>query len=329
MIALEGVSARRAPLALANVTLAFGPGVHSIIGGSEDGGPLLLALIAGAARVRGGRVRVADGAPTDVETRRQVARVTLDPALPDGLLVREVLRVAERIRGEPPREPAARLAPLGIQALADRPVRSLSRAEARAVALAEGITSARVRVLVVEEPLIAVDPRVAGRIPEALRAKGREGGAVVVATGSLRDAWELAEDHVLLRRGTVLGRSTSLERLLGFSPEGVHLHVVLGNASAAKSLAGALARSDQVDRLDQDGPCVRARGRDPVDLARAVASAVLQAEVEVVELRLGAPLLEEARAAVQGIATATIDGAQARARVGLESVPPPAREAGP
>ena len=40
MIAVEEVSARRAPLTLARLSLSWGPGVHSIVGTRADGGPL-------------------------------------------------------------------------------------------------------------------------------------------------------------------------------------------------------------------------------------------------------------------------------------------------
>ncbi|MGD0530657.1 MAG: ABC transporter ATP-binding protein, partial [Polyangiaceae bacterium] len=63
MIALEGVAARRAPLTLARLTLSWGAGVHSLLGAPSDGGPLLLELVAGQARLRAGRVRLLEGSP--------------------------------------------------------------------------------------------------------------------------------------------------------------------------------------------------------------------------------------------------------------------------
>jgi predicted ABC-type transport system involved in lysophospholipase L1 biosynthesis ATPase subunit len=62
MISLDRVSARQTPLALASVSLTWGPGVHALVGASTDGGALLLAIVAGAARVRSGQVRVLGGA---------------------------------------------------------------------------------------------------------------------------------------------------------------------------------------------------------------------------------------------------------------------------
>ena len=201
MIRLTGVSARRRPLALAGVTAAWEAGVHSLLGARVDGGPLLLALIAGAARARAGSLQVLDGDPADAAVRARVAYVPLDVALPEALRVDEALSLAAALRGEPVRAPAERLAPLGLEALAPRRVRSLSWAEARGVALAEALTSTRVRVILVEEPLVSMDPRACRRIAEELRARGDAGCAVLVDTASPRDAAEVATDHLLLRGG--------------------------------------------------------------------------------------------------------------------------------
>ncbi len=183
MIRLSDVSTRRAPFAHGRLTLAWGPGVSCILGSPEDGGPLLLALIAGRAPCRTGTIRVLEGDPADPRVRQRVAYVPLQPWLPDALRVDEALALAATLRAEPLRDASARLAVLGVATLAKREVRSLSRDEARAVSLVEGLTSSRVRMVLVEEPLVAIDPRAAARLPDVLRAKGRAGDGVVFTTG--------------------------------------------------------------------------------------------------------------------------------------------------
>jgi ABC-type multidrug transport system ATPase subunit len=323
MIAIEGASARRVPLALSNVSLAFGPGVHSILGGREEGAPLLLALIAGTARLRSGRVRVLDRAAGDAGVRPAVAWVPLAATLPEGLRVRDVLRLAETLRGEAHRPPGERLAALGLEPLAERPVKSLSRGESRAVALAEAITSARVRVLLVEEPLLGVDPSAAARIPAALRARGRDGAAVVVATGSTDDAAILADDHTLLRAGKAMGPALSIEALLGAAPDGARLHVVARSTADARRLVAALSGADSggaIDAVEQEGPAVQARGRDPGAMAREIAQAAAAAHVDVLELRFGAP-------PVQVLATVLATATRAAPTGGPTTVEAPARPA--
>jgi ABC-2 type transport system ATP-binding protein len=322
LIALEGVAARRAPLALANITLAWGPGIHAVLGGSADGGPLLLSLIAGAAPPRAGRLRVLDGAPTDDAVRAQVAFVPLEPALPEAMRVAEVLAIAAAIRGEPAQDASERLSALGIETLASRRVGTLSPEETKAVAIAEAATSTRVRVLLIEEPLVRLDPRAAARLPEVVRARSRDGRAVVVATASVRDAAELADDHVFLRGGAVVGKVSTLDALVRFSPQGVRLRIL---ASDARALAAALAREEEVEAVGRRDASVVVRGRDAVGLARAAGRAIVASGVDVTEMRVEPPSLEEVHAAIAGMATATYDpAARARAPASLdETITPP------
>ncbi|HTB74855.1 MAG TPA: ATP-binding cassette domain-containing protein [Polyangiaceae bacterium] len=289
MIALEDVAARRRPLALSKLSRIWAAGSHAVLGSRGDGGPLLLALVAGLARPRSGRVRVLDGAPTDAAVRRQIAFVALEPALPEAMRVREVLALAAAVRKEPPREVAERLAALGVETLADRKVASLSRPEARAVALAEAVTSSVVRVILVEEPLVTMDPRAAGRVSEALRGRGRDGCAVVVTTASLRDAGELADDWVGLRGGTFAGEAACVDTLVEASADGANLRVVLRHAGEVPALVAALAQESDVDAIERDEGSVRLRGRDATALARAAGRAAVEADVDIAELRIDGP----------------------------------------
>jgi ABC-type multidrug transport system ATPase subunit len=295
VIELDRVAARRRPLALASVSLHWGAGVHAVLGRREDGGALLLALIAGAARPRSGRVTVLGGAPDDASVRTRVAVVPLDPTLPDALRVGEAMVLAAAIRGEPAREPSDRLRVLGIESLAKRPVRSLSLAEARAVALAEAVTSSRVRVLLVEEPLVAMDPRASGLLPEQLRARGTEGCAVVLLTASHRDAGDLADDHVLIERGGIITQAASTGARPGASPAEARLRVVAQDSPAARAIVVALALDETVEGVAQEGASIVARGRDAVALARCVGRAIVEAGVDVAEIRCEPPLDPEGR----------------------------------
>jgi ABC-2 type transport system ATP-binding protein len=289
VIALAGVAARRAPLALASLTLSWDAGVHAVVGTHDDGGPLLLALVAGAARLRAGTVRVLDGSPGDATVRRRIGWVPLEPVLPEALRVREVLELASSVRGEAATDATARLAQLGVESLAPRLVRSLAAEEARAVAMAEALTSNHVRVVLLEEPLVGVDPRAAARLPEALRARARAGCAVLLATASLRDAGELADDHVLLRGGAVVGRVGSIAELSAAGPDGVRIRVVARDPESLPALQAAVASESAVEAVARRDGVVVARGRDAMALAAAVGRAIVLSGVDVVEMRIEPP----------------------------------------
>jgi ABC-2 type transport system ATP-binding protein len=307
VIAFEGVAARRAPLSLASISLTLGPGIHALVGGSADGGLLLLALAAGRVRPRSGRVRVLGGSPTDLGVRPQVAFVPLEAALPEAMSVAEVLTIASAIRDEPVQDAEKRLASLGVQSLAPRGVGTLSSHEARAVAVAEAVTSSRVRVLLIDEPFVSLDPRAVTLLPEVLRARAHSGWAVVFATASVRDAGEIADDHILLKGGAIVGRPASLDALAGFAPQGVLLRIV---ASDPRILAAALAREECVEAVARKGAAVITRGRDVGKLARAAARAIMASGVNVTEIRVQPPSLDEVRSAAAGVAAGVDSGAR-------------------
>jgi ABC-type multidrug transport system ATPase subunit len=320
LISLRSVAAR-APLARTRLTLGWGPGLHSIVGTVADGGPALLALIAGRERVRAGELRVLDGSPQDLAVRPQIALVPMAPPLPEAMRVHEVLALAAALRGEASTRAEDRLAVLGVEALAPRAVRSLSHDEARAVAMAEALTSARARVLLLDEPLVDLDPRAAGRLPALLRERARQGATIVLATASVRDAGELADDHLVLQDGAVLGQASSLDALAAFTQAGARMRVM---ASDPLALVAALAREPEIEAVARRDGVVVARGKEARGLAQAVGRAVLASGVELVEMRLEPPSLDDARAAVAGTAQGTFEAARARTAASLATPAPPA-----
>jgi len=285
MIVLEGVSARRRPFSLSGVSASWGPGVHAVLGSPADGATLLLSVLVGAVAANRGTVRVLEEPATRASVRKKASRVPLSVSLPMHLRVEEVFDVARALRGDRDApSTTARLASMGIEVLARRPVRSLSRGELRSVALAEAVTSPAVQVLAIEEPLVGIDARVLGRVPDALRAKARAGGIVVLTTTSMRDAAELADDFMYLRSGMVVGYSASVPAPV-FGPYGGEMTAVTRNDPDARALAAALAREPEVEGFDLGAFRVVLRGRDPVALGRALGHAALEANVDVVELR--------------------------------------------
>ena len=305
MISIEEVAARSAPLALANVSWSAGAGVHALVGGSESGGLLLLRLIAGAARPRSGRVRVLGRAPTEGAVRAQVAYVPRPCPLPSAMTVAEVLALASIIRGEPHRPAAERLRTLGVEALASRSVDTLSREETRAVAVAEAATSTRVRVLLIEEPFLDLDARSAPHLPSLLRARSQDGCAVVIATSSMRDASEIADDCVLLRGGSIVGPTASVDGQAVTSALGVRLRIV---ASDARVLASALSAEEGVDAVARRDGAVIVRGQDTLQVARAASRAILASGVNVSEIRLQPPQVDELSSAKPSVTSMSSRG---------------------
>jgi energy-coupling factor transporter ATP-binding protein EcfA2 len=227
---------------------------------------------------------VLDGNPLHAPVRTQIALVALHPALPEALCVREILALSQRLRGDV-RVPALEsLSALGLEALEPKLGRSLTPDEGRAVLLAAALGSSRVRVLLVEEPGVRVEPRAARRLGAALREFTRDGRVVVMVTSSARDAEGFAEDTWQLRAGRLRGPcSPTMSSPLEPSTAGASLRVLV---SDSRVLAAALTRESHVEGVTYDDGGLRVHGANALALAEAVGRAIVATEVDVFELRL-------------------------------------------
>jgi ABC-2 type transport system ATP-binding protein len=281
---------------LDNVTLRVGrrsstPPLGSdfigIIGAQKDGTALLFDVIDGSVAPRSGRVAVL-GKPPHTE-RQRIARVSLDAPLPDALYVSEVCDLAGELRGDPPVSAHERLAVLGLGTLARRRVRSLSLEERRGVALAIALSSKVASVLLIEEPLVAIDPVAPRLVIDALRERSRSGACVLITTASPRDASRLADSLAVLTAGIY----TPLEPgslHVGYPDEaGAALRVVVspshGNVGAAKLLT-ALAAAEAAVRVETQparsgSVFLLVSGANLTALVRAVTHAIATARVDV------------------------------------------------
>ncbi len=291
MIRLTNVSAQAAPLTLKGVTLEMGEGSHALVGTRQDGGPLLLAVLAGWVRPRRGDVFVLGQSPE--LARKKVAYVPLAPRLPPSLLVAEVLETAAELRGERAPSPRDRLAAFGLSPLAGRRVETLSTAEARAVLVAEALTS-QARVILLDEPRVDLDARAAAPLGDKLRERAASGGIVVIATSSPRDAIELAHEQVLFSHGAFLGTTHASDPALVSSGAPWKLRVL---ARDARALLSALALDPDAGHIALDGRELLLEGPDLTLLAAAVGRAALATAVEIESMVPDTPALDELRAA--------------------------------
>ena len=273
MIALRGVHAKAAPAVLAGVDADFASGIHAVVGGHLDGGPLLLDVLAGRRVAKKGSVEILGKVPSQV--RREIAFVPLEPVFAAELRVDEALHLAARIRGDAPREAAGRLAVLGLEALTQRRGGSLAPEETRAVVLAEALSSTVVRVLLLEEPLLSMDPRAASGLRGALLAFCARGGCTLIATGAWQDGAFLSPTPHRIVRGH-LAQLAFAERV----SQGTRFRAQVSDGPA---LLAELAKGSWL-RLEGEGNSIVAWGKDLQTSAEAFARAAVQANVELIEL---------------------------------------------
>ncbi|HEU4328443.1 MAG TPA: ABC transporter ATP-binding protein [Roseiflexaceae bacterium] len=192
---------------LHEITLSAAPGeLVVLVGPSGCGKSTLLRLAAGLLAPQVGRIQIdgRDMAHVPPE-RRAVGWVPQSYALFEHLDVAGNIAFGLRMRGEPPAARRERVAAMldmcRIADLADRPVRALSGGQRQRVAIARAL-ALRPRVLLLDEPLAALDPQLRGelrvRLVELLRASGV---TTLFVTHDQAEALAVADRIAVLRAG--------------------------------------------------------------------------------------------------------------------------------
>ncbi|MBA4065740.1 MAG: ABC transporter ATP-binding protein [Isosphaera sp.] len=185
MIAVEGLSIRQGGFALDGVSFAVPAGAYAVLMGRTGGGKTtVLEAVAGLRRPTAGRVVLAGLDVTGFPpAARNVGYVPQDAVLFKTMTVRENIAFALVVRGAPRAEVDARVSELadrlGVVGLLSRRAVGLSGGEAQRVALGRALAF-RPPVLLLDEPLNALDEDTRDRLVELLRGLRRDGGLTVL-----------------------------------------------------------------------------------------------------------------------------------------------------
>ena len=179
MIALEGISIQAGAFALNDVSFAIPTGAYGVLMGPTGcGKTTLIEIICGLRKPAAGRV-IVDRRDVTYEApgNRGVGYVPQDGALFPTLSVRQQLAFALRIRRRPFQEVEQRVgelaAHLGIAHLLERKPAGLSGGERQRIALGRAL-AARPAVLLLDEPLSALDESMRGDMQDLLKKVQRE-----------------------------------------------------------------------------------------------------------------------------------------------------------
>lgn len=207
MITLHDITIRSGPFSLANVGLSIPEGTYAVLmGGTGQGKTTILEAICGLRTVTNGRVLLNGSDITHWKPGdRGVGYVPQDLALFPMMTVRGHLEFALRVRHSSAamiRDRVAELAHvLSIESLLGRRVTNLSGGEAQRVALGRAL-SFRPRVLLLDEPLNALDEVTRDRLCELLRSIQKGSGLTTLhVTHSRAEARTLAEKLYILDAG--------------------------------------------------------------------------------------------------------------------------------
>lgn len=192
----------------------------AVVGPNGAGKSTILSLIAGTLRPTTGRITL-DGRPLSTSSLlvpphdRAVTTLSQDPVLFPHLSVAQNIAFGLRAQGTPRRRARAEtsrwLTEIGLDDLADRRPSQLSGGQAQRVAIARAL-AATPRLLLLDEPMAALDIDVAPALRELLRRVLAERTTILV-THDVLDVVTLADRLAVLESGRLIESGPAAEVL--------------------------------------------------------------------------------------------------------------------
>jgi heme exporter protein A len=200
-IVARGLEKRFGPVvALRGVDMTVPRGARlAVVGPNGAGKSTLLRLLAGLSRPSAGWLEVAGESRDRRRLRARIGLVAHATFLSPDLTVRENLRFAARLYGVA--DAAERLLEEhGLQTVALRPARALSRGWAQRVAIARALVHDP-PVVLLDEPFTGLDPEAAERLEAGLERLHARGRTLVWVSHDPERATRLSDGVVELRDG--------------------------------------------------------------------------------------------------------------------------------
>jgi ABC-2 type transport system ATP-binding protein len=267
----------------------------------------LLRPTAGDAKILGlDVVRDADA------VRRKVSLTGQFASVDDDLTGQENLVLVGRLLGLSWRGARRRASELleafGLADAAGRQVQTYSGGERRRLDIAASLV-ATPEILFLDEPTTGLDPRSRTQVWELVRRIAAEGTTVLLTTQYLDEADRLAERLAVIDHGKVIAEGTSRELKASVGSNALHLRLVdPGQRAAAQRVITRVLGDGVLPAAEPSEVAVRL---EKASQAAAVLSALNDGGIDVEQLSVGNPSLDEVFLALTGRGT---DATQKEAR---------------
>ena len=201
--------------AVRELSFSVAPGeILGVVGPNGAGKTSTLRCLAGILQPSGGAIRICgrDLSTEPVEAKRELAFRPDEPRLFEYLSVQEHLNFVARLYGVEDWEDKARglLAELELTGREHARPPELSRGMKQKLAIACGLLHSP-RLLLLDEPLTGLDPLGIHRMKATLRARTREGAALVLSSHLLPLVEELCDRILVIAQGRCVALGTLAE----------------------------------------------------------------------------------------------------------------------
>ncbi|MEO1998456.1 MAG: ABC transporter ATP-binding protein [Planctomycetaceae bacterium] len=226
-------------MAVRDVSLKIPAGqLFACLGPNGAGKTTIIKLLTGLLRPSAGRVLVAgsDMSHNAAENRQPLSYVPDEPYLYDKLTGREFLEFTRDIYGMPVDATEQRIAELisvlDVSSYVDELSETYSHGMRQRVVFAAALLHCP-RVLVVDEPMVGLDPKSVRVVKDLLRRTANEGCTIFMATHTLSVAEELADRIGILNQGRLTHCGTLNELRADLQSEGTALEDLFLQATAS------------------------------------------------------------------------------------------------
>jgi ABC-2 type transport system ATP-binding protein len=190
--------------------------IYGFLGPNGSGKTTTIKLLIGLLRPTGGRAFVGgyDVQVHHVEAKRLIGYIPDDPYVYEKLSGREFLRFVAGLYeiddGEGERRAGELLERFGLTSAADKLVEGYSHGMRQRLVMCACFLHDP-QVLVVDEPMVGLDPRSSRIVKDAFRERARAGAAVFISTHTLALAEELCTRIAIIMDGRLLAVGTPEE----------------------------------------------------------------------------------------------------------------------
>ncbi len=267
-------------LGVSDVTWSLDGGIVGLLGPNGAGKSTLIKMMAGLLRPSRGTLEVFGALPYDsLETRRRIGYAPEHESTWDELTGLELVTHLARLAGVDDAVAAAKqaLAMMGMTEAQDRAVKGYSKGMRQRTKLASAVAHDP-DFLLLDEPLTGVDPIARTDIIAKIRALGDAGKTIVVSSHVLYEIEALTSEIVVIYRGQVLaeGNIFGIRQLIDKHP-----HRIRVECDRPRDVATRIAAAEHVHRIMFERHALIVETRDPDRCYDELATAVLEADVDL------------------------------------------------
>ncbi len=269
--------------------------IYGLVGPNGSGKTTTIRCMLGLQRPSSGTIRIADLDPTS--QAKELMRITGYsqelPSFPPFLTARDILKITGKLKGfsgEELRREVSRVLDLsGLVSHADRSVGGYSKGMLQRLAVAQAVMGDP-EILILDEPMLGVDPAARVQIREILLELKRSGKTILFSSHELYELERVADVVGMIYQGRVMVEGWVRELLSnntqGMVVEAEVLRPSLVPSSTIKSIEG-------VQSLELDGSRIRVQFAEGVDGRERLAEELVKLGAGLVGLRIVNRTLED------------------------------------